>query len=82
MYWTHRENQVTEANSGFTLVVEEGTFLNPYAISTFGAEGKHPIELARLIREGLRYGRRAMQTPSRQSETAVSYRRKVRQLTA
>ncbi len=53
--WKKESNYVIH-ESGFTVIVEEGSFSQPSSIQIRQAEGFGAIEQAKLLREGLEFG--------------------------
>ena len=53
--WKRESNYVTH-ESGFTVIVEEGSFNEPYLIKIKKSEGFSVIEQATLLREGMAFG--------------------------
>lgn len=56
MEWKKESNYVIH-ESGFTIIVEEGSVNNPSSIRVNQSEGFDALEQARLLREGLKFGR-------------------------
>lgn len=55
MEWKKESNYVIH-ESGFTVIVEEGSFSQPSSIQIRQAQGFDAIKQAKLLREGLEFG--------------------------
>lgn len=56
MEWK-KESKYVIHESGFTVIVEEGSFDDPSSIRIKQSEGFDALEQAKLLREGLEFGR-------------------------
>ncbi|WP_372739794.1 hypothetical protein [Neptunomonas sp.] len=56
LQWKKESNYVTH-ESGFTIIVEEGSFNDPSSIQIKQSEGVSAIEQAKLLREGMEFVR-------------------------
>ncbi|SFG24862.1 hypothetical protein [Neptunomonas qingdaonensis] len=54
--WKKESNYVTH-ESGFTIIVEEGSFNDPSSIQIKQSEGVSAIQQAKLLREGMEFVR-------------------------
>lgn len=54
--WVYEGRNKVQHNSGFSIVVLEGSFSTPNRIQATGGNSLNPIEHASLVREGMAFG--------------------------
>ncbi|WP_372740777.1 hypothetical protein [Neptunomonas sp.] len=64
MEWKKESNYVVH-ESGFTVIVEEGSFNEPSTIRINQADGFSAIEQAKLLRQGIEFGRSKIEVDSK-----------------
>jgi hypothetical protein len=64
MDWEINNNIVRHLETGLTVIVEEGSFHEPYWISVSGDHALSPILTTRLVKDGIAFGAKQESTSS------------------